>query len=136
MFEKGKSFSSLKKNKKIKHLQVWRGEDFSRWIQVGLLKLDWIIPKDQKSSLKKFNSNFSTIVPFRLKKMYIGMTNWKRTESVKQEGKQSGVLKKVGKKYFFLKKKIGNFLLKYFFEKKIYSKTHHIHMVMHVCDAS
>ena len=35
----------------------------------------------------------------------------------KVKGKQSGVWrKKVGKKYFV--KKIGNFLLKYFFEKK------------------
>ena len=62
-------------------------------------------------------------------------TNWKRIQSVKQVRKRSGVWKKNGKGIFF-GKKIGNFLLKYFFEKKIYSKTHHIHMVMHVCDAS
>ena len=62
-------------------------------------------------------------------------TNRKMIQSVKQEGKQSGVLKKVGKKYFFLKKKIENFLLKYFFEKKIYFKTHPIHMTMHVSNA-
>ena len=43
--------------------------------------------------------------------------DWKMIQSVKQEGKQSGVWKKVGKKYFFWKKK-GNFILKYFFEKK------------------
>ena len=56
-------------------------------------------------------------------------------KSVKQLGKRSGVWKKVGKKYFFLEK-IGNFLLKYFFEKKKYFKTHPIHMTMHVSDAS
>ena len=33
------------------------------------------------------------------------MTNWKMIQSVKQEGKQSGVWKKVGKKCFFEKKK-------------------------------
>ena len=45
------------------------------------------------------------------------MTNWKMTESVKQVGKRSGVWKKNGKEIFFLEK-IGNFLLKYLFEKK------------------
>ena len=67
--------------------------------------------------------------------MYTGMTNWKMIQSVKQEGKQSGVWKKVGKKYFFWKKK-GNFILKYFFEKKNYFKTHLIHMTMHVHDST
>ena len=35
----------------------------------------------------------------------MGMTNWKMIESVKEEGKQNEVWKKVGKKYFFWKKK-------------------------------
>ena len=50
--------------KKKKYLQVWRGEDFSRWIEVRFLKLGWRTLKDQKSYLKKFKSSFSTIVPF------------------------------------------------------------------------
>ena len=45
-------------------------------------------------------------------------TNWKMIQSVKQVGKRSRVWKKVGKKFFL--EKIGNFLLKYFFEKKNY----------------
>ena len=55
--------------------------------------------------------------------MYTGMGNWKRIQSVKQERKRSEVWKKMGKKeiYIYIKKK-RNFLLKYFFEKKITSR--------------
>ena len=49
--------------------------------------------------------------------MYIGMTNWKRIQSVKQEGYEVEFGKKWELNIFFKKKYIGNFLLKYFFEK-------------------
>ena len=50
-------------------------------------------------------------------------TNWKRIQSVNQEGKWSGVWKKWERNIFFeKKKKRRNFLLKYLFEKKITSR--------------
>ena len=41
-------------------------------IQVGFLKLGQKILKDQKSSLKKFKSNFLAIIPFIYKKNVYG----------------------------------------------------------------
>ena len=51
----------------------------------------------------------------------------------KEKGKRSGVWKKSGKEiYFFLKE--GNFLLQYFFEKKLLQDLPHPHD--NACDAS
>ena len=65
------------------------------------------------------------------------MTKWKRTESVKQIGKQNGVRKIKWERniiFFGKKKKLP---IKIFLRKKnYYLKTHPIHMTMHVHDAS
>ena len=66
---------------KKKHLQVWRGEDFSRWIQVGLKNT-----QRSKEPSNKVQVKFINYYPLyiRKKKVYIGMTNWKRSKSVKR----------------------------------------------------
>ena len=115
------------RTRKKKHLQVWRGEYFSWWYQVGFLKLGW------NALWKSSSKNFQLLSPLYIYKKNVYLddkleedwkckarrkTDWKMIQSVKQVGKRSGVWKKVGKKYFFDKKNRKKLPIKIFLWKK------------------
>ena len=119
-----------------KNTYIWKGEDFSRWIQVEFLKLGWRTPKDQKGSLKNFKFSFSTIVPFIYKKNVYRDDKLEDDWKCKTSRKTKWSLEKKWKRNIFFGKNRKLPTKIFIWKKKNYFKTHPIHMTMFVGDVS